>query len=98
MDPGMDVFNHASMFGEINRILNDLCSAVSQSHTRRPATFTHGVLFIHPRRPSVGQQLSFSKTYCAIFWVLVCGYREDDVREKDKRMLFLVLYMLHSLK
>jgi hypothetical protein len=95
---GSDCVDHASMFGEINRILNDLCSAVSQSHKRRPATFTHGVLSIHRRRPSVGQQVSFFKTYCAVFWVSVCEYGEDDIWEKDKRMLFLVLYMLHSLK
>jgi hypothetical protein len=90
--------NYASMFGGFNRILNDLCSAVSQSHTRRPATLTHGVLSIHRRRPSVGQQMSFSKTYCAIFWVSVCRYGEDDAREKDTRMLFLNIHMLHSLK
>jgi hypothetical protein len=53
--------NRASMFEGINRILNELCSAVSQSHTRRPATFTHGVLFIHRRSLSVGQQVSSSK-------------------------------------
>jgi hypothetical protein len=98
MDRVVKVFNRASMFGGINRILNDLYSAVSQSHTRRPATFTHGVLSIHQRRLSVGQQVSFSKTYCAVFWVSVCGYGEDDVQEKDKRMLFLNIHMLHSLK
>jgi hypothetical protein len=94
----MEVFNHARMSGGINRILNDLYSAVSQSHKRRPATFTQGVLFIQRRNPSVGQQVSFSKTYCAIFWVLVCGYGEVDDWEKDKRMLFLNIHMLHSLK